>query len=129
MNKPKLTLFDLDHTLLSGDSDVLWCDFLMDQGVLDRATFAALNADMETRYKAGTVGVQEFADFYIGTLAGKTQQQWEDLRREFLVTQVIPRIPQAAVDVSCSEVERQEAGHSPTLTSRPPMVRPKPPAA
>ncbi|ROZ62424.1 HAD family phosphatase [Ramlibacter sp. WS9] len=99
MNKPKLTLFDLDHTLLSGDSDVLWCDFLMNKGVLDRTTFAARNADMEARYKAGTVGVQEFADFYIGTLAGKTPQEWEDTRREFLVTQVIPRIPQAAMEL------------------------------
>ena len=99
MNKPKLTLFDLDHTLLSGDSDVLWCDFLMDKGVLDRAVFAPRNADMEARYKAGTVGVQEFADFYVGTLAGKTPAQWEGVRREFLTTQVIPRIPQAAMDL------------------------------
>jgi phosphoserine phosphatase len=40
--------------------------------VLDRASFAPRNADMEARYKAGTVGVQEFADFYVGTLAGRT---------------------------------------------------------
>ncbi|MBC7609910.1 MAG: HAD family hydrolase, partial [Polaromonas sp.] len=43
----KLTLFDLDHTLLSGDSDVLWCDFLMAKGVLDKKHFAPRNADME----------------------------------------------------------------------------------
>jgi hypothetical protein len=36
-----LALFDLDHTLLDGDSDVLWCEFLMDEGVLDRAQFRA----------------------------------------------------------------------------------------
>lgn len=92
----RLTLFDLDHTLLSGDSDVLWCDFLMYQGVLDRAEFAARNADMESRYKAGTVGVQEFADFYVGTLAGRTPAQWEPLRQAFLSTQVVPRIPASA---------------------------------
>ena len=28
----KLTLFDLDHTVLNGDSDVLWCDFLIEKG-------------------------------------------------------------------------------------------------
>ena len=53
----KLTLFDLDHTLLSGDSDVLWCDFLIEQGLLERESFAARNADMDARYRAGTVGV------------------------------------------------------------------------
>jgi HAD superfamily hydrolase (TIGR01490 family) len=97
VNKPRLTLFDLDHTLLSGDSDVLWCDFLMDKGVLERGAFAARNADMEARYRAGTVGVQEFANFYIGTLAGRSPGQWEDLRQEFLVREVAPRIPEAAV--------------------------------
>ncbi len=35
----RLALFDLDHTLLDGDSDVLWCGWLMDQGVLDRDRF------------------------------------------------------------------------------------------
>jgi phosphoserine phosphatase len=51
----RLTLFDLDHTLLQGDSDVLWCDFLIDCGVLDAASFASRNADMEARYQDGSV--------------------------------------------------------------------------
>ena len=99
MNKPKLTLFDLDHTLLSGDSDVLWCDFLMDKGLLERNVFAARNADMEARYQAGTVGMQEFANFYVGTLADKSPAEWEDVRQEFLVTQIMPRIPAAAMEL------------------------------
>ena len=41
-----LTLFDLDHTLLDGDSDVLWCDFLLARGELDRAQFQARNERM-----------------------------------------------------------------------------------
>ena len=99
MNKPKLTLFDLDHTLLSGDSDVLWCDFLMDKGLLDRSVFAPRNADMETRYKAGTVGVQEFADFYVGTLAGRTPAEWEEVRVDFLAACIVPRIPSGAAQL------------------------------
>jgi len=99
MTAQRLVLFDLDHTLLSGDSDVLWCDFLMDKGVLERAVFAQRNADMDARYRAGVVGAQEFADFYVGTLAGKSPQQWEDLRREFMATQVAPRIPAAALEL------------------------------
>jgi HAD superfamily hydrolase (TIGR01490 family) len=99
VNKPKLTLFDLDHTLLSGDSDVLWCDFLMDKGLLDRSVFAPRNADMEKRYKAGTVGVEEFANFYIGTLVDKSPADWEDVRREFLAKWIVPRIPQAAMEL------------------------------
>lgn len=97
MNKgPGLALFDLDHTLLSGDSDVLWCEFLMRRGVLEREDFAARNADMERRYQAGTVGAQEFADFYVGTLAGRTAAQWEAERADFLAEEIVPRIPEAA---------------------------------
>lgn len=88
--QPRLTLFDLDHTLLMADSDVLWCDFLMDQGVLDRASFAARNADMEARYQAGTVGVAEFAGFYVSTLAGRSPAQWQPLRERFLHEVIIP---------------------------------------
>ncbi len=65
--KPRLALFDLDHTLLHGDSDVLWCEFLMDEGVLERAAFAARNADMEARYRDGTVDAAAFANFYVST--------------------------------------------------------------
>ena len=95
----RLTLFGLDHTLLSGDSDVLWCDFLVARGVLDSARFSARNTDMEARYRLGTVDAAEFANFYVSTLAGRTQQQWEPLRQEFLATQVVPRIPPAAIEL------------------------------
>lgn len=114
----KLALFDLDHTLLSGDSDVLWCDFLMDQGLLPRDEFAARNADMETRYKAGTVGLQEFADFYVGTLAGRSLQQWEPIRRQFLAEEVVPRIPQAARELVRRHLDAGDLVVMTTATNR-----------
>jgi HAD superfamily hydrolase (TIGR01490 family) len=88
----RLTLFDLDHTLLDGDSDVLWCEFLMDQGVLDRAAFAESNAAMERDYRAGSVSAQAFCDFYVSTLAGRTLAAWAPLREAFLAQVVAPRL-------------------------------------
>jgi HAD superfamily hydrolase (TIGR01490 family) len=96
MPRQKLTLFDLDNTLLTGDSDVLWCDFLIKRGILDREEFSARNADMDTRYKAGTVRPREFSDFYVGTLAGRTKDGWQPLRQQFLDEEIIPRIPESA---------------------------------
>jgi HAD superfamily hydrolase (TIGR01490 family) len=96
MPRQKLTLFDLDHTLLTGDSDVLWCDFLIAQGLLDRDQFAARNADMDARYRAGTVDAREFSEFYIGTLAGRRVADCEALRAAFLSTEIAPRIPPSA---------------------------------
>ena len=91
-----LALFDLDHTLLSGDSDVLWCEFLMAEGLLPRAAFEARNADMARRYGEGSVTPAEFCDFYVATLAGKTLAQWRPWCERFLHEVVVPRIPPAA---------------------------------
>ncbi len=91
--RPKLTLFDLDNTLLSGDSDVLWCNFLIHRRVLDGAAFSARNAEMDARYRDGTVSAQSFSDFYMSTLAGRMPEDWESLRQDFLASEIIPRIP------------------------------------
>jgi HAD superfamily hydrolase (TIGR01490 family) len=88
----RLALFDLDHTLLDGDSDQLWCDFLIDKGLLDKAIFSAKNLTMAHDYKSGAVDVQAFCEFYIGTLTLKSPQDWEPLRQEFLSAWVVPRL-------------------------------------
>ena len=110
----KLALFDLDHTLLSGDSDVLWCEFLMQQGVLDRVEFKPRNADMARRYADASVSVQDFCEFYVGTLAGRSPAQWQPLCHKFLNEVIAPRIPASAhalVD------EHRQLGHTLVLTT------------
>ncbi len=94
--KPRLALFDLDHTLLAGDSDMLWCEFLLRHGVLD-TRFAARNAVMEAGYRAGTVSAAEFAGFYVSTLAGRSVADWAPLRERFLRDEIVPRIPLTAM--------------------------------
>jgi len=114
----KLTLFDLDHTLLNGDSDVLWCDFLIEQGLLERESFAARNADMDARYRAGTVGVEEFANFYVGTLAGRTRAQWEPLRQQFLASVIVPRIGKDAIHLVKHHLDADDLVVLTTATNR-----------
>lgn len=111
---PRLALFDLDHTLLLGDSDVLWCDFLMDQGVLERSVFASRNANIEARYKTGDVDAAEFANFYVSTLRGRSPAQWQTLRQQFLHDVIVPRVPQAALDLVA---KHQRAGDLVVLTT------------
>jgi HAD superfamily hydrolase (TIGR01490 family) len=91
-----LALFDLDHTLLDGDTDVLWCDFLIDQGLLDRETFAARNAEVERGYRDGSITPADFTAFFVGTLAGRTPEQWRPLRDRFIRRVIEPRLPEAA---------------------------------
>ncbi len=97
--KPRIAFFDLDHTLLDGDSDVLWCEFLVARGVLERGAFAARNADIAARYQAGNVDPVEFANFYVSTLAGRSCGQWEPLRQEFMRDAITPRIPKASFEL------------------------------
>ncbi|NRF69058.1 HAD-IB family hydrolase [Aquincola sp. S2] len=113
-----LTLFDLDHTLLEGDSDVLWCEFLMDQGVLDRAEFGARNAAMDHDYRAGTVGAQEFCEFYVSTLTARTVDEWQPLRRAFLDGVIAPRIKPAARALVQRHAEAGELLVMTTATNR-----------
>ncbi len=88
----RLAIFDLDNTLLTGDTDVLWCDFLIEQGRLDAATFAAANTDMERRYQAGNATTQEFCEFYVSLLKGIAPPDGEPLRQRFLSECIRPRL-------------------------------------
>jgi len=92
----RLALFDLDHTLLSGDSDVLWCDFLIREGVLSKAEFEPRNRAMAARYDAGLATPAEFCGFYAQTLTGANPAAWQPLRERFLAGEILPRIPGAA---------------------------------
>jgi HAD superfamily hydrolase (TIGR01490 family) len=114
----RLALFDLDHTLLSGDSDALWCEFLMDEGLLDRAEFEPRNADMARRYGEAAVSAQEFCDFYVSTLAGRTLAEWQPVCERFLKAIAVPLIPSSAHALVESHRERGDRLVLTTATNR-----------
>jgi HAD superfamily hydrolase (TIGR01490 family) len=95
MSALRLICFDLDHTLLDGDSDVLWCDFLIGHGLLDRAGFEARSTAMDAGYRAGSVSPADYCGFYVSTLAGRTPAQWQPLREAFVREIVAPRLKPA----------------------------------
>jgi HAD superfamily hydrolase (TIGR01490 family) len=92
----RLALFDLDGTLLAGDTDVLWCAFLVEEGILDRATFGAANREVAERYERGAIAAEEFAGFYAATFAGRSAAAWAPLRERFVAAVIAPRIGAAA---------------------------------
>jgi HAD superfamily hydrolase (TIGR01490 family) len=91
-----LALFDLDHTLLTLDSDEAWVKFLIGEGILDRATFEDANRAIVDGYRRGEVGVREFTEFYLATLKGREPQELEAWRDDYLVRAIRPAIPAAA---------------------------------
>lgn len=110
---PPLALFDLDHTLLDGDGDDLWCCFLVRRGLLD-AGVAALNERMGAEYRAGRVSVEDFSAFYAELLAGRSPAFWAPWQDRFLVEEIRPRLPAAARAMVASH---QAAGHVLVLTT------------
>ena len=109
-----LALFDLDGTLLSGDTDQLWCRFLIDEGVLDAAGFEAANRDVTERYARAAISPCEYCAFYAGTLSGRSAAQWQPLRDRFVPTVIAPRIPVAA---QALVADHREAGGKLVLTT------------
>src|SRR5574343_1320281 len=63
-----LALFDLDNTLLAGDSDFEWAQFLISRGVVDREVQEAKNIQFYEQYKAGTLDIYEFLAFQLAPL-------------------------------------------------------------
>jgi HAD superfamily hydrolase (TIGR01490 family) len=92
---PRLALFDLDNTLLNGDSEVLWVDHLLACGALD-ARLGKRNADMDRRYLAGEATPAEFCAFYASVFAGRTPTGWAPLLDDFAQRVLWPRIPASA---------------------------------
>jgi HAD superfamily hydrolase (TIGR01490 family) len=109
----RLALFDLDHTLLSGDSDMLWCDHLLGLGLLDEG-FSERNRQMASAYTAGSVTPADYCNFYAGTLAGHDEAYWAPIRERFLAEVIRPRIP---ADARALLGRHRDAGHTLVLTT------------
>jgi HAD superfamily hydrolase (TIGR01490 family) len=88
----KLVLFDLDNTLLSGDSDFEWAQFLIAKGVVDREVQEAKNREFYEHYKAGTLDIHAFLDFQLAPLARHPRAELDAWHREFLATRIRPLI-------------------------------------
>ncbi|MDQ7990850.1 MAG: HAD family hydrolase [Candidatus Dactylopiibacterium sp.] len=79
-----LALFDLDNTLLDGDSDHAWGQFLCDQGIVDAATYKTCNDAFYAQYKAGTLDIDAFLDFVLAPLAGRSREELRELHDRFM---------------------------------------------
>lgn len=88
----RLALFDLDNTLLAGDSDFEWAQFLIEQGVLDQEVYEARNQEFYDQYKAGTLDIHEFLDFQLKPLARHTRSQLDAWHRDFMQRKILPII-------------------------------------
>lgn len=91
-----LALFDLDNTLLAGDSDFQWAQHLIGHQVVDREVYEARNVEFYEQYKDGTLDIHEFLDFQLKPLSRHPRSQLDAWHREFMEQRILPIIAPGA---------------------------------
>ncbi len=92
----ELVLFDLDNTLIDGDSDYEWAQFLIEQGVLERRSYEERNQEFFDQYKAGRLDIYAFLDFQLAPLAQYPRSQLDAWHAEFMRLKIQPIISSAS---------------------------------
>ncbi len=92
----KLVLFDLDNTLLDGDSDYEWAQFLIEKGVISRQKYERRNKEFLEAYEAGSLDINQFLDFQLKPLSEHSRNQLDAWHDEFMHLKINPMISNAA---------------------------------
>ncbi len=100
-----LALFDLDNTLLAGDSDYLWGVFLAEQGIVDGDYYEKENERFYDEYKQGTLDIFEFLSFSLKPLAENDADTLSGLQKQFVEEKIRPIMGPASFDL----VEKHKA--------------------
>ncbi|WP_137008417.1 HAD family hydrolase [Aquitalea aquatilis] len=96
---PNLALFDLDNTLLIGDSDFEWPRFLIKRGIVDQAYYDHRNNHFYEQYKSGTLNIGEYLEFALEPLTRYDGAELAALHAAYMDEHIRPIIPQAARDL------------------------------
>ena len=92
-----LAIFDLDNTLLNGDSDHAWGEFLCRKGVVDAEEYRKANDYFYEQYKSGSMNIFEFLEFALRPLAANSNETLAEWHAEFMQEVIQPMmLPKAA---------------------------------
>lgn len=107
----RLAMFDLDNTLLAGDSDAEWARFLIKIGVLDAAEAAEKNERFYEDYKQGCLDIQAFLAFQLQALARQPQALLARWHAQFMEEHILPLVTDAGMTL----VQKHQAQGDATL--------------
>src|SRR5687768_2319274 len=102
----RLALFDLDNTLLAGDSDYEWGQFLVDRGILERAAYEAQNRAYYEQYTAGTLDIHEYLGFALRPLAEHTPEKLGCWQPQFIASCFLPMVSARAQALVLGHLDR-----------------------
>jgi len=90
--KRNLAIFDLDNTILNGDSDYSWINFLIDMEYVDKDEYERKNQYFYDKYYEGTLDYDEWAEFALSTIKGKKPNDLKGLITKFMSSVIEPMI-------------------------------------
>jgi HAD superfamily hydrolase (TIGR01490 family) len=85
-----IALFDLDNTLIAGDSDYLWGCFLVEQGIVDGADYEHANQRFYDQYRVGELDIHEFLAFQLRPLAEHSMDELFEWRAQYIEEKIEP---------------------------------------
>jgi HAD superfamily hydrolase (TIGR01490 family) len=113
-----LAIFDLDNTLIADDSDYLWGQFLVDQGIVDKSHYESANAKFYDDYKQGTLDIVEFLRFSLKPLADNDPDQLYQWRAQFMEEAIKPLLLKSAQQLISKHRDRGDTLLVITATNR-----------
>lgn len=108
-----VALFDLDHTLLDGDTNNLWISYLVEQGLVPAAILDRQARFMQL-YSQQLLDIDEYLQFHLRLLSARSVTDWHPVRAAFITEHMVPRISQAAL--AALEAHHQQ-GHRMALVT------------
>lgn len=100
-----LALFDLDNTLLAGDSEHAWGEFLIEIGAVEERAFRAENDRLYDEYLAGTLDIRASISHQVEPLLRHPTEKLLRWREEFMASRIEPMVSTEALAL----VERHRA--------------------
>ena len=92
----RLEIFDLDNTLIAGDSDHAWGEFMVAEGMVDATVYKEANDQFYADYERGELDLEAYLNFSLEPLTRYSLEELNQLHRKFLREVIEPMmLPQA----------------------------------
>jgi HAD superfamily hydrolase (TIGR01490 family) len=94
-----LAIFDLDNTLIAGDSDHSWGEFLVAENIVDRQYYKTMNDKFYADYESGCLDILAYLEFSLEPLTRLSMENLESLHKKFMRDVINPMKLEQAADL------------------------------
>lgn len=91
-----LAIFDLDHTLLTGDSDYLWGEYMVENLIVDEQEYRERNEVFYKDYQHGSLDSDRYLEFALQPLTHFTIEELHAWRADYVEKWIKPIIAPGA---------------------------------